>query len=73
MVWLSNTHQILHLIIFVFLWLRKLRRGEPAMMMGIEKMKNQGFIIHFAENLVFEEYRLRIILDRHFRLRSHGM
>ncbi|WP_086349008.1 glycoside hydrolase family 28 protein [Candidatus Enterococcus clewellii] len=35
--------------------------GEPAMMMGIEKMKNQGFMVNFAENIVFE----RVSIENH--------
>lgn len=37
------------------------KAGEPAMMMGIEKMKNQGFLVHFAENVVFE----RVSIENH--------
>lgn len=39
----------------------KAEAGEPAMMMGIEKMKNQGFIVHFAENIIFE----RVTIENH--------
>ncbi|MBL1225194.1 glycoside hydrolase family 28 protein [Enterococcus sp. BWR-S5] len=42
--------------------------GEPAMMMGIEKMKNQGFIIHFAENLVFERVSIENHLGQAFQV-----
>ncbi|MHC5218170.1 glycoside hydrolase family 28 protein [Enterococcus sp. LJL128] len=35
--------------------------GEPAMMMGMKKMKNQGFLIQFAENVLFE----RVTIENH--------
>lgn len=42
--------------------------AEPAMMMGIEKMNNQGFIVHFAENIVFERVSIENHLGEAFQI-----